>query len=134
MRPWIVVLLAVLVVWIVAVVALVVAGRRVAARELATLVPNLVILFKGLFGDDRVPVGSKILLGVAIVWLVSPIDLVPEFIPLLGPLDDAVVAALVLRHLMKHAGEDVVREHWRGEPRTLDLVMRFGGVRQRRQA
>jgi uncharacterized membrane protein YkvA (DUF1232 family) len=97
-------------------------------------VPNLVILFKGLFGDERVPVGSKVFLGIAIVWLVSPIDLVPEFIPLLGPLDDAVVAALVLRHLLKHAGEDVVREHWRGDPRTLGLVMRFGGVRQRRQA
>lgn len=131
MRPWIVALLAVLAVWIVTVVALIAAGRRVAARELATLVPNLVILFKGLFGDDRVPVASKILLGGAIVWLISPIDLVPEFIPVLGPLDDAVVAALVLRHLLKHAGEGVVRERWRGEPRTLDLVMRFGGVRQR---
>jgi uncharacterized membrane protein YkvA (DUF1232 family) len=113
-----------LAVWVVAILALVVIGRRTAARELATLLPNLVRLFRGLLRDHRVPRGSKLLLGAAIAWFVSPIDLVPEFIPVLGPLDDAVVAALVLRHVVRKAGRDVVAEHWAGDERTLGLLLR----------
>jgi uncharacterized membrane protein YkvA (DUF1232 family) len=60
-----------------------------------------------------------------VVWLISPIDLLPEFLPVLGPLDDAVVAALVLRYLVRRAGPDVVRRHWRGDPATLDAILRF---------
>jgi len=70
------------------------------------------------------------LLGLAAVWLVSPIDLIPEFIPVLGPLDDAVVAALVLRHIVKVAGREVVAEHWRGEESTLDRILRVAGYRR----
>jgi uncharacterized membrane protein YkvA (DUF1232 family) len=125
MRWWVVAIVALIAVWIGAIVALVAAGRRVAAKTLATLIPNLVALFKGLLTDARVPTGSKVLLGCAIVWLVSPIDLVPEFVPVLGPLDDAVVAALVLRHLARVAGPDVVRDHWRGEPKTLEAILRL---------
>ena len=111
-------------VWVIAVVALLVAGRRTAASELATLLPNLILLFRGLVRDPRVPRGSKIWLGIAIAWFVSPIDLIPEFIPVLGPLDDAVVAALVLRHVLRRAGRGVVTEHWRGDPATLDTILR----------
>jgi uncharacterized membrane protein YkvA (DUF1232 family) len=128
MRWWIVAIGVVVALWAVAIVALVVAGRRVAAKELATLIPNLLALFKGLLFDARVPTGSKVLLGFAVVWLVSPIDLVPEFVPVLGPLDDAVVAALVLRHLVRVAGVEVVRDHWRGEPRTLETILRLARV------
>jgi uncharacterized membrane protein YkvA (DUF1232 family) len=131
MRWWVVAILVVVAVWTVAIVALVAAGRRVAAKELATLIPNLLVLFKGLLTDARVPTGSKVLLGFAVVWLVSPIDLVPEFIPVLGPLDDAVVAALVLRHLVRVAGADVVRDHWRGEPSTLETILRLARVGSR---
>jgi uncharacterized membrane protein YkvA (DUF1232 family) len=69
-------------------------------------------------------------LGVAAVWLASPIDLIPEFIPVLGPLDDAIVAAVVLRHLVRKAGTEVVYEHWRGEPATISRVLRIFGVSQ----
>jgi uncharacterized membrane protein YkvA (DUF1232 family) len=93
----------------------------------AGLLPNLLVLFKGLMGDPRVPRRSKILLVVAAAWVASPIDLIPEFIPVLGPLDDAVVAALVLRHLVRRAGGDVVAEHWRGDPATLDRILRLFG-------
>jgi hypothetical protein len=62
-------------------------------------------LFKGLIGDPRVPRSSKALLLFGAAWIASPIDLIPEFIPLLGPLDDAVVAALILRRLVRTAGE-----------------------------
>jgi Uncharacterized conserved protein len=64
------------------------------------------------------------------VWVVSPIDLIPEFIPIVGPLDDAIVAALVLRHVLRRAGRDVVQEHWNGDPATLGKLLRIAGVRQ----
>jgi uncharacterized membrane protein YkvA (DUF1232 family) len=110
-------------VWVVALVALVVAGRRSKARELATLLPNLVVLFRGLLRDPRVPRGTKLWIGFAIAWFLSPIDLVPEFVPVAGPLDDAIVAALVLRHVARRTDRAIVREHWRGAPGTLELIL-----------
>jgi uncharacterized membrane protein YkvA (DUF1232 family) len=112
-------------VWLVAVVVLLWLGRKTLARELVTLLPNLVRLFRGLLRDDKVPRSSKALLLLGAVWLASPIDLIPEFLPGIGGIDDAVVAALVLRHLVRKAGPDVVREHWRGDPRTLGLLLRL---------
>jgi uncharacterized membrane protein YkvA (DUF1232 family) len=64
-----------------------------------------------------------VVLALAAVWLVSPIDLLPEFLPVLGPLDDIVVAALALRYLVRRAGAEVVRDHWRGERATLDVIL-----------
>ncbi len=116
--------------WLVLVLALLVAGKRTAARELASLLPNLATLFKGLLADRRVPPGSKVLLLLAVGWFISPIDLIPEFVPFLGPLDDAVVAALVLRRILKTAGEEVVRQHWRGDDRTLDRILRLSGAKR----
>jgi uncharacterized membrane protein YkvA (DUF1232 family) len=115
-------------IWLAAVAALVVFGRVGAARELLGLVPNLLLLFKDLVRDDRVPRSAKVWLGVAAVWLASPIDLIPEFVPVLGPLDDAIVAAAVLRHLVRKAGSEVVYEHWRGEPATIARVLRIFGA------
>jgi uncharacterized membrane protein YkvA (DUF1232 family) len=129
-RTWLLALGIAVAVWLLLVLVLIVAGRRTAARELATLLPNLILLFKDLARDPRVPRGSKWLLALAGLWLVSPIDLIPEFIPVFGPLDDAVVAALVLRHIVKVAGREVVAEHWRGEPSTLDRILRVAGYRR----
>jgi uncharacterized membrane protein YkvA (DUF1232 family) len=128
MRTWVVILIGVAVVYLAFVLALIIAGRRIAARELALLVPNLVLLFKDLLRDPEVPRGAKISLGIAAVWLASPIDLLPEFLPVLGPLDDAVVAALVLRYLVRRSGPEVVRRHWRGEPRVLEMMLRAARV------
>jgi uncharacterized membrane protein YkvA (DUF1232 family) len=116
-----------LAVWVLAVVAFLAVGRKTIARELVTFLPNLIRLFRGLLGDARVPRSSKALLAVAAVWLASPIDLIPEFLPGVGALDDAVIAGLVLRHLVKRAGPEVVRDHWRGDPRSLSLLLRLPG-------
>jgi len=129
MPGWLIGILVVLGVWIVAIAGLAMAGRRSAARELATLLPNLVVLFRGLLGDRRVSRGSKALVWFAVVWVVSPIDLIPEFIPIAGPLDDAIVAALVLRHVLRRSGTDVVADHCRGVPATLGLIVWSGGRR-----
>jgi uncharacterized membrane protein YkvA (DUF1232 family) len=120
--------IAVVAAWLVAATVLLVVGRRFATRELLTLVPNLVRLFRGLLRDARVPLGSKIVLGFAVVWLVSPVDLIPEFIPVLGPLDDVVVAVLAIRHVLRRAGEDVVRDHWQGGDAPLHAIVRVAGL------
>jgi uncharacterized membrane protein YkvA (DUF1232 family) len=120
--------LVVVVVWLVAVVVLLFLGRKTLARELITLLPNLARLFRGLLGDERVPRSSKALLVLGGLWLASPIDLLPEFLPGIGAIDDAVVAGLVLRHVVKRAGPDVVRDHWRGDPRTITELLRASGV------
>src|ERR1043166_1674819 len=111
-------------VWLALIGLLFAIGRRTAAREFASLIPNMVALLRGIARDARVPRREKWLLLGAAVWLASPIDLIPEFIPVLGPLDDAVVAALVLRRLVRVAGSDVLRDHWRGGPATLGLRWR----------
>jgi uncharacterized membrane protein YkvA (DUF1232 family) len=110
--------------YIIAVAALFLIGRRTAAKEIALLLPNLLLLFKALVRDPRVPRGSKALLVFGALWFASPIDLIPEFIPVIGPLDDAIVAALILRHVLRTAGPDVVAEHWRGDPATLNRLLR----------
>jgi uncharacterized membrane protein YkvA (DUF1232 family) len=112
--------------WLLAILVLVVLGRKSQARDLATLIPNLVVLFRGLLGDRRVSRGSKAWLWFALVWFVSPIDLIPEFLPVVGPLDDAIVAALVLRHVLRRTDRSVLIDHWRGDPSTLDAIIRFG--------
>jgi uncharacterized membrane protein YkvA (DUF1232 family) len=129
MPRWLVALAIVAVLYAGAVLWLILAGRKVAAKELALLLPNLVLLFKDLLRDPGVPRGPKVALAIGIVWLVSPIDLLPEFLPVIGPLDDAVVAALVLRYLVKRAGPEVVRRHWRGDPATVETMLRISRAR-----
>jgi uncharacterized membrane protein YkvA (DUF1232 family) len=79
--------------------------------------------------DPRVPRRAKVLLAIGAVWLASPIDLLPEFLPVLGPLDDAIMAAIVLRYLVKHSGREVLEEHWQGAPETLDRILRLFAAR-----
>ena len=122
---WANVLLVVIAIWIVVVIVLVVVGRVLLARELALLLPNLIRLFGGLLRDRRVGLPAKIVVGLASLWLASPIDLIPEFIPIVGSLDDAIVAALALRFVLRTTDGAVVREHWHGDPATLERLLRF---------
>jgi uncharacterized membrane protein YkvA (DUF1232 family) len=118
-------------VWLVLVAGLLLAGPRGAAREVAEFLPNLIRLFRGLLRDPRVPRGSKLLLVIAVAWVASPIDLIPEFVPIAGPLDDAIVAALVLRRVLRTAGREALADHWRGNPQTLERLLRVAGQRAR---
>lgn len=118
---------ALLAIWLLAIGILLWRGRTTLARELIGFVPNVLRLFRDLLGDPRVPRSAKVTLVVGVAWLASPIDLIPEFLPVIGPLDDAIVAGLVLRSLVRRTGVDVVREHWRGDPRTLALLLRAAG-------
>ena len=126
MRGLLIALAFAVILWALAIAVLFALGRGPRARELATLIPNLLVLFRGLLRDPRVRTGSKAWLWFAVVWLVSPIDLIPEFIPILGALDDAIVAALVLRHVLRCTDVEVLAEHWRGDPSTLETIIRLG--------
>jgi uncharacterized membrane protein YkvA (DUF1232 family) len=107
------------------VAGLALAGRGPEARALVRLVPDCLVLARGLLGDPQVPTRCKLALGALVVYLVSPIDLVPDFLPVVGVLDDAILVALTLRWIVRVAGADRVRRHWRGTPRGLQLVLRL---------
>jgi uncharacterized membrane protein YkvA (DUF1232 family) len=112
-----------LVVWIGLIMVLVLFGRRALARELAALVPNLTRLFAGLLRDPRVPLRAKLVLGATAVYLASPFDLIPDFIPIIGSLDDAIVAAFALRFVVGASSPEIVAEHWAGDPATLRRIL-----------
>ena len=109
------------------VLALLVAGRRTHARALAGFVPDCAILCRRLLGDARVPRARKLALAALVGYLVMPFDLVPDFIPVAGQLDDAVLVALVLRGIVRAAGADVVAEHWPGPEASLRVVLGVAG-------
>jgi uncharacterized membrane protein YkvA (DUF1232 family) len=123
------VVVAIVLVWSAIAIVLVVVGQRWLARELALLLPNVGRLFAGLLRDQRVPLPAKIALGLASLWIASPIDLIPEFIPVAGALDDAIVAVIALRFVLRWTDVEVLREHWHGDPRTFDRVLRLAGRR-----
>jgi len=116
------------VVWVVAVVALLVAGQRTDARALAGFIPDCLVLVRRLLGDSRVPRRRKLLLVGLVGYLALPFDVVPDFIPIAGQLDDVIVVGLVLRSLVRVDGGELVREHWPGPQRSLELVLRAAGV------
>ncbi len=93
--------------------------------ELALLLPHFVLLLKRLLTDPRVPKRSKLILGGTVLYLVSPIDVIPDFVPGLGQLDDIVVALLALHSLLNRVDEDVVMEHWDGR-RDVILAIKQG--------
>jgi uncharacterized membrane protein YkvA (DUF1232 family) len=107
------------------VLALILAGRRESARALAGFIPDCVLLCSRLLRDPRVPRRKKLLLIALVGYLALPFDLVPDFIPIAGQLDDVLVVALVLRSLLRGGGEPLVRAHWPGPESTLALVLKL---------
>jgi uncharacterized membrane protein YkvA (DUF1232 family) len=110
-------------------VVLVAVGRRGDARALATFIPDCIVLVTRLAHDSRVPTSRKLLLLALVGYLALPFDLVPDFIPIAGQLDDAIVVALVLRSLVRAGGEGVIRDLWPGPERSLGLILRLAGTR-----
>lgn len=101
------------------------AGRREDARAVAGFVPDCVVLFRRLLGDARVPRRHRLLILAVIAYLAMPVDLVPDFVPVAGQLDDAVLVAFALRVLLRAAGPELAREHWPGPEASLRLVLRL---------
>ena len=118
---------AVVAVYAAFVLVLLILGRRDDARAVARFVPDCVVLFRRLLADPRVRRRDKLLLAGLVPYLLLPFDLVPDFIPVAGQLDDAVLVALVLRRVVRGAGREVVEEHWPGPRTSLAFVLRFAG-------
>ena len=116
-------------VYLLAVLALVAAGRRTDARALAGFVPDCVVLFRRLLRDPAVPRRRKWALALLIGYLAMPIDLIPDFIPVAGQLDDAILVGLVLRGLVRGGGAGLVRGHWPGPEASLRVLLRMSGAR-----
>ncbi|HEY7564178.1 MAG TPA: DUF1232 domain-containing protein [Acidimicrobiia bacterium] len=95
---------------------------RQLARDVVLLLPNLIKLLGRLLKDPRVPRRSKIVVGAVVAYVLSPIDLLPEFIPIAGVLDDVFLVIFALNHLIERAGEEVVVEHWDGPQDILSLI------------
>ncbi|HUW34171.1 MAG TPA: YkvA family protein [Planctomycetota bacterium] len=98
------------------------------AKQAAMFVPHVVMLAARLANDDRVPVRAKALLAAAAVYFASPLDLLPDWIPVIGQLDDLLLAALVIDVIINHVDPAAVREHWRGSPRALAIGGRIAAV------
>jgi uncharacterized membrane protein YkvA (DUF1232 family) len=111
--------------YIALIAALVLAGRRSDARSLAGSIPDCVVLFKRLLADPRVARWRKATVAGLIVYLAMPIDVVPDFIPVAGQLDDAIVVVLVLRTVLRSQGEPLLREHWPGPQQSLQFIRRI---------
>ena len=101
------------------------ASWRDRVTEAALALPNMAKLLARLARDPRVPRRAKVIAGAALAYMASPVDFVPDFIPVIGVADDILVAALAIDRLLAAAGEDLIAELWDGGPETLELLRAF---------
>jgi uncharacterized membrane protein YkvA (DUF1232 family) len=94
-------------------------------RETMRLLPDVLRLLKRLITDKTVPKAVRIWVVILLVYLVSPIDIIPDFIPVIGFADDAIITAVVLRYIVRKAGTDSLEKHWPGTPDGLAAVRKL---------
>ena len=120
------VVIALAVAWGLFLIALVLMRPKgMSVTEARRIVPDTVRLLRALARDPTVPKGVRRRVALAVVYLALPIDLVPDFVPVIGYADDVIVVALVLRSVVKRAGPDAVAKHWPGTDDGLALVKRL---------
>lgn len=117
--------------WAALVVALVVVRPRGdLLREAVRLLPDVLRLVRRLAADRSLPRSVRVRLGLLVVYLAMPIDLVPDFVPVLGYADDAIIVTAVLRGVVRRAGLDAVRAHWPGTDDGFEALVRLTGLRR----
>lgn len=99
-------------------------------RDALRLVPDVIRLLQRLTADRSLPRGVRIWLVALLVYLICPVDIIPDFIPVLGYADDAIVVAIVLRFATKHAGPEALDRHWPGTPQGLQALRSMAGLRE----
>ncbi|SEP53313.1 YkvA family protein [Amycolatopsis saalfeldensis] len=120
---------AVLLAWLALVIVLVIARPRGGLlREALRVLPDVVRLVRRLVADKTLPRGVRIRLGLLLAYLAFPIDLIPDFIPVLGYADDAIIVTAVLRSVVRRGGVDAVRAHWPGTDDGFAAVARLTGL------
>jgi uncharacterized membrane protein YkvA (DUF1232 family) len=126
MRPWLTALAITVAVMVVSWLVLLLLARRLPPgilRDLAAFIPDCVTTVRRLRRDPRVPRRARVAVLIAGVWVASPIDLIPEFIPIIGPLDDIVVVALALRYAGRQVPREVLLAAWPGDPRLMQRLL-----------
>lgn len=121
--------------WLVFVLAIVVArpkGLRII--DAARLMPDLVRLVRGLAGDRALPRRVRVRIWILLAWMASPIDAIPDFIPVIGMADDVILTYLVLRSVVRSAGDEVLERHWPGSPEGLAALGHLLGRGRDRRA
>jgi uncharacterized membrane protein YkvA (DUF1232 family) len=101
---------------------------ELSARDALRLLPDLVRLVRRLAADRSLPRGVRVRLWLLLGYLLSPLDLVPDFVPVIGYADDVVVVAWALRSVVRRAGADALERHWPGQPAGLEVVRRLAGL------
>ena len=104
---------------------LILVGRNSEAKALARFIPDCLVLFRRLLADDRVPRSRKFALILLLGYLAMPIDLIPDFIPVAGQLDDAILVAVVLRFVLRGGGPELLDQLWPGPPEGARLIGRL---------
>jgi uncharacterized membrane protein YkvA (DUF1232 family) len=122
---------ALLGVYLAVIAVLVLTGRRAQARAVGGFVPDCAVLFARLARDPAVPRRRRIALIALAAYLASPIDLVPDFLPVAGQADDAVLVVLALRWILRGAGPALLERHWPGPDASLAVLLRLAGVHSR---
>lgn len=102
--------------------------KDVSARELMGTMPDVLRLLRSLISDRSTAPDVRIVLVLLMVWILSPIDLIPEFIPVLGPLDDVVVTIVAIRYVRRRLGSEELRRRWQGTPDGFALLSRVIGT------
>ena len=126
MPGWLQLVLIAVALVVVSWLVLIVLARRLppgSARDLAQFLPDCVTAARVLRRDPRVPRRARIAVVVAVLWVLSPIDLIPEFIPVIGPLDDIVVFALLLRYAARSVPRPIILDAWPGDPRMMERLL-----------
>jgi uncharacterized membrane protein YkvA (DUF1232 family) len=126
MRPWLTALAIGLAIMVASWALLLLLARRLPPgilRDLAAFIPDCVTTVRRLRRDPRVPRRAKVAVVIAGLWVASPIDLIPEFLPVIGPLDDIVVVALALRYAGRQVPRDVLLGAWPGDPRLMERLL-----------
>ncbi len=104
------------------------ARLRSLAREAGAFLPDVVRLFRDVARDERVPRRVKVEVGLAAGYLLMPIDVIPDFLPGIGQLDDVAVIGWAVRRLLLGAGEGILREHWHGSDRGLEVLLQIASA------
>jgi uncharacterized membrane protein YkvA (DUF1232 family) len=126
MPGWLQAVLIALALVIVSWVLLIVLARRLppgVAKDLAAFIPDCVTTARTLRKDPRVPRRARVAVVVALLWVLSPIDLIPEFLPVIGPLDDVIAVALLLRYAGRSVPRQVLLDAWPGDPRLMERLL-----------
>ncbi len=101
--------------------------KGVPAREIVAVVPDVLRLLRSLIADPSAPPDVRLVLVGLVAWIISPIDLIPEFIPVLGPLDDVIVGVVAMRYVRRRVGLDDLRARWTGSPEGFAILVRVIG-------